>query len=99
MKIPELMKTISGVEITDREKWEVFRRPEIMNLMSEYIYGVRPIEKPDDLHFITVRKEEEFGGQNILFEKIKICFCENSFDVYAYLPQDRKEKAPAWQVL
>ncbi len=96
MKIPELMKTISGVEITDREKWEVFRRPEIMNLMSEYIYGVRPIEKPDDLHFITVRKEEEFGGQNILFEKIKICFCENSFDVYAYLPQDRKEKAPAF---
>ena len=69
MKIPELLTTISGEKITDKEGWENFRRPEIMNLMSEYIYGVRPVERPDDLHFKTVRKEDGFGEKNILFEK------------------------------
>ena len=96
MKIPELLTTISGEKITNKEDWENFRRPEIMNLMSEYIYGVRPVERPDDLHFKTVRKEDGFGEKNILFEKIEVCFKGYSFDVYAYLPNDKKEKVPAF---
>lgn len=95
-KIPELLTSLSGEKIESIEAWEKFRRPEIMNLMSEYIYGVRPVEKPKDLHFETVKKEEDFCEKGILHEKIKICFSDYSFNVYGYLPMGKSEKVPAF---
>ena len=50
-KIPELLVSLSGEKIDTREKWEKFRRTEVKDLLSEYIYGFRDIEKPDNLYF------------------------------------------------
>ena len=35
MSIPELLTTIGGAPVTSVEDWETFRRPEIMDLLSE----------------------------------------------------------------
>ena len=40
--IPDLMTSLSGENIQTIDEWEKYRRPEIINLMSEYIYGIRP---------------------------------------------------------
>ncbi|MBP3360910.1 MAG: hypothetical protein J6N52_08665 [Clostridia bacterium] len=90
----ELLKTISGVKIESTETWEKFRRPEIMNLMSEYIYGVRPVERPKDLKFKTVKSETIEKG--ILHEIIEISFSDYSFKVYGYLPEEFSGKVPAF---
>ena len=50
-KIPELLTSLSGEKIDTAEKWEKFRRGEVKSLLSEYIYGFRDIEKPENLYF------------------------------------------------
>lgn len=96
MKIPELLTSISGERIDSAEKWEQFRRPEIMNLFSQYVYGVRPVERPRDLWFQTEKKVRGFGEQNITFEKITLHFSGYHFPVYAYFPLEVTEKIPAF---
>ena len=96
MKIPELLRSISGEKIDSKEKWENFRRPEIINLFEQYVYGVRPVERPRDLQFQTVTTIRDFCEKGIQFETIQICFQGYSFSVYAYYPQGAKEKIPAF---
>jgi hypothetical protein len=91
--IPELTKTISGQLANTVEIWEKYRRPEIINLFSEYIYGTRPIEKPNDLRFNIV-EEKEFNG--IRRRIIEISFSNYKFNVYGYLPLICKNKIPAF---
>ena len=46
---PEILKTISGAEISTAAEWESFRRKEILSLFEEFVYGRRPLrcyEKP-----------------------------------------------------
>ena len=61
-KIPEILTSISGEKIDSVEKWENFRREEIIHLFEEYMYGVRDIERPDDLVFkmtLLMKNEKE----------------------------------------
>ena len=45
--------SISGEKIETVADWETFRREEIMVLLSNFVYGVRPLERPDDISFHT----------------------------------------------
>lgn len=95
-RIPELMRTISGEKIITIEEWEKYRRPEIMCLFENYVYGVRPVEKPEDLRFDTEAEIENFCVSGVDFKKINISFCGYSFPVYGYLPHGKKKKVPAF---
>ena len=63
-KIPEILTTISGEKIDNAIDWENFRRREILNLFEEYVYGVRDIERPENLYF-------EVKSEKIVFLKIR----------------------------
>ena len=74
MSIPELLTTIGGAPVTSVSDWETFRRPEIMDLLSEYIYGKRPAEAEKNLHTtwkITDTKENYLGSP-VRYEKVLI---------------------------
>ena len=43
--------SISGEKIATAADWETYRREEIMVLLSNFVYGVRPLERPDDISF------------------------------------------------
>ena len=60
-KIPEILTSISGEKIDTVEKWKGFRREEIIHLFEEYMYGVRDIERPDDLVFNVKREFYVYG--------------------------------------
>lgn len=69
--IPALLKTLSGETVTTAEQWETFRRPEIMALFSNFVYGVRPVERPADLQFAVVKEQPDFDGQPITYRQIR----------------------------
>ena len=58
-----LLTSISGVKITNIEEWEYFRRPEIMMLLENFVYGVRPYEIPQKLEFKEKRYEKSYFGK------------------------------------
>ena len=93
--IPKLMTSISGQKIDTVEKWEKFRRPEILNLFSEYVYGVRPKESVPDIKF-NVIFEKRFEREGILLQKVEISFMDYSFCVYGYMPCYTEGKIPAF---
>ncbi len=95
-KIPELMTTISGEKITTVEEWETFRRGEIMTLLSNYIYGVRTVERPNDLHFVVEKEEKSYLGADLDYKKINICFSDYSFPVHGYYPKNTQKKVGAF---
>ena len=92
-KIPELLISVSGEKIDSVEKWEKFRRREILNLFQEYVYGVRDIEKPKDLHF-EQKAETVFKGMRC--KEIEGGFGSFSFPFKLYLPLNQAKAVPTF---
>ena len=64
--VPELLVAQDGSRVDSREMWEKVRRPEIVKMLTEGEYGVRPVERPPDLRFEQLRPDEEvFGGMAV----------------------------------
>lgn len=92
-KIPEILTSISGEKIDSVEKWENFRREEIIHLFEEYMYGVRDIERPDDLVF-NVKRVFYIYGMRV--KDIEIGFDDYRFPFKLYLPAKLEKPAPAF---
>ena len=59
--IPDLLTTLSGINVADKETWENFRRDEVKSLCERFEYGIRDIEKPENLYFSIERTYEIYG--------------------------------------
>lgn len=94
--IPNLLVSVSGEKIDSVEKWEKFRRPEIISLFENFVYGVRPVDRPRDLSFEIVKKVENFRENGIEYNKINISFHGYSFPVHGYIPMNKSGKVPAF---
>lgn len=58
----DLLTSISGEKIETVSDWETYRREEIMVLLSNFVYGVRPMERPDDISFHVDSIAENYLG-------------------------------------
>lgn len=86
--IPELLKTLSGNTITDKEGWEKYRRGECMTLLSEYVYGKAPRYIPEDIKYTAEIVNDDLDG--LTLKKITVSFKGFSFTVRAfYKPSDK----------
>ena len=94
MKFPEVLKTLSGVSVTDKEIWERFRRNEIIDLFSNYIYGICPVKSLKDLSFKSV--ELKSPDPDVIFKKITISFLDYSFEALEFLPKKTDKPLPAF---
>ena len=72
--VPELLKTVSGETVTTREQWESVRRPEIVKMLLDEEYGVRPVERPADLSFMETAAPEECYGGKAIRKRIKATY-------------------------
>lgn len=91
--------SISGEKIDTAEKWEKFRREEIMVLLTNFIYGVRPMEKPADMTFSVDSITEGYMGYPIVKKDITISFNGFSMEFFMFLPQESYKKKTVAGVL
>ena len=91
--IPELLVSLSGQKIDTLEKWERFRRDEVLNLSEQYAYGVRDIERPENLYF-KIEEEKEVYGMKL--KEVRIGFDDYSFPMHLYLPLKIEKPVPAF---
>ena len=92
--IPELLTTLSGIKVTDKETWETFRRDEVKSLCERFEYGIRDIEKPDDLYFSIERTYEIYG---MMCKEVTGGFGANfKFPFKLYYPKNVKGPLPAF---
>ena len=67
----DLLTSISGRPIETVADWETYRRREIKVLLENFVYGVRPCEKPEREVFALVRKEKNWLGSGATFKEMQ----------------------------
>ena len=86
--------SISGEKIENKEDWENFRREEIMVLLSNFIYGVRPMERSHDMSFCVDKIHEDYMGYPLVKKDVTISFLGFSMPFTLFLPKETYKKKP-----
>lgn len=86
--------SISGQKVESVSDWETYRREEIMVLLSNFIYGVRPMERPDDMEFYVEDITENYLGYPLVKKHIVIAFNGYELPFELFLPQETYKMKP-----
>lgn len=95
----DLLTSISGQPITTVADWETYRRREIMVLLENFVYGVRPFVRPDSVSFTLVRQGKNWLGSSATFKEVDIAVSTHHFPAYIFVPEKATLPAPAFVVI
>lgn len=95
MKIPEILKTVSGENVETAKDWETFRREEILRLFETQVYGVRSVERPCDLAFKRV-SENDRDFETYRFEAMKMTYGGAESPFYLAVPKNAEKPFPVF---
>ncbi len=92
----DLLTSISGEKITTVEDWEKYRRPELMFLLENFVYGVRPAEKPEKVEFKERFRKPSFRKLKAEYREILVTVNDHHFPIYVFIPEEAKKPVPAF---
>jgi hypothetical protein len=73
-ELPDSLRSQSGKIFTSASEWRQQRRPEILELFREHVYGRSPIDRPDTLKFETVSVARNAMDGRATRRQIRISF-------------------------
>ncbi|MEZ6062564.1 MAG: acetylxylan esterase [Planctomycetaceae bacterium] len=98
-ELPDLLTTVSGDRVTDGETWNRIRRPEILNLFEENVFGKLPPNVPQLRTRIRSRVDNALNGKAIRRE-ITVFFSDDdsgpAMDLLVYTPAASSGPVPAF---
>ena len=99
--LPPLLVSSQGKPITTPEEWRSIRRPEILALFSNLIYGrVPPPADPLEASFSTVKSDPDFMGGKATRKDVDIRIGNRNGEVtmrfLVFAPNDAAKPAPAF---
>jgi pimeloyl-ACP methyl ester carboxylesterase len=74
--LPDPLKTQNNTPITNKQQWETQRRPEILRLFEDNIYGQIP-KQFDSLRFAIANRDEQAMNGKALLKQVKITVFRN----------------------
>lgn len=91
---PEILKTCGGETVRTQEEWEKFRRPEILTLFTDFVYGRQPFRGQIPVCFSQTGEEKTPEGWRRRTLKARAGALE--FPFYLILPGQtaHREKVP-----
>ncbi len=98
--LPPLLATEEGEIITTPEEWKTKRRPQILSLFSNLIYGRVPIaEFPITTTSEVIEREENYLDGKATYQKVKLEFSNKngtvSIELQIHIPTEAEEAVPA----
>ncbi|MBX7207675.1 MAG: acetylxylan esterase [Verrucomicrobiaceae bacterium] len=94
--LPAVLKSLDGAKITSSDEWTSKRRPEVLSLFQDHVYGrIQP--KPDDLKFeVTATRRDALGG-TATRKFIHVSLAKHpqwrGMDIMLYVPNKAQGKA------
>lgn len=73
-KLPDLLTALDGEKIDSAELWQKKRRPEILELFREHVYGKAPVVRPEKMWFEVLDIRQNMMDGAALRKQIGICF-------------------------
>ncbi|CAG4988436.1 Carbohydrate esterase [Dyadobacter sp. CECT 9275] len=96
--LPDLLKTRSGKMVRTKRDWEKTRRPELLSLFSENVYGKTPSEKVP-MRFVQYDADSNALGGQAIRKQVTVYFGkkgERSMDILLYFPRNVKGSVPVF---
>ncbi len=97
--LPALLETASGQKVTTSQQWEQTRRPELLSIFAEQVYGKMPADKVEVSYKKLDDNHSALDG-SATRKQIEITFSRNGVERKAlllmYLPNHVKTKAPVF---
>lgn len=98
-KLPDPLVMQDGTPVTDAEMWRAKRRPELLELFREHVYGRLPA-RPEGMHFEVVEEDSQALDGLATRKKIVIHFSDKpdgpKLTVVCYLPNKRTGPVPVF---
>ena len=83
-ELPELLKSKQGQEIKSKQAWEKIRRPELVEIFSDQMYGRTPVEEIPVTYEVLTENKQALAGKATM-RQIKMSFSKNGKTVNALL--------------
>ena len=97
--LPDSLTLADGTKVTDAAVWTERRRPEILKLFEEHVYGRIPGQRTE-MRFEVVSTEKGSLGGKAQRKEVSVYFTsekyEQKMDILIYLPNDVKKPVPAF---
>jgi len=100
--LPEVLKSSDGQQIKDKSAWEKTRRPEVLRLFEDHVYGQVPRDY-DDIKFTVTNDEEKVMNGKAHLKEIDIAVTRSGQKVKIHLtlfvPNKGKKNYPAFLLI
>ena len=101
--LPELLLSAEGEVIQTAEEWRTVRRPQILSLFSNLVYGRTPAPaSPLHTTYEVVQTDDEFMGGTATRNEIKISFSNDQgaaeMVILVFIPNEASHPAPAFMI-
>jgi len=101
--VPDPLTTLDGEPVKTPQQWREVRRPELIELFSDKMFGRPPVERPDDLRFETVDVDPAFMDGAATRKLVDIHFSgpggEGRIRAIVFIPNDRSAPAPGFLLI
>ena len=99
--LPPLLVTAEGKVVTTAHQWRNVRRPQILSLFSNLIYGRVPVpESPVETEFDVVKEDKDFMGGKATRKDVRIRFSNEKGKaemlVLVFVPHGAAKPVPAF---
>lgn len=100
--LPDVLTTQNNKKITNVKDWETIRRPEILSLFEEHVYGTMP-KKYDQLTFKVKNEDKTAMKGKAYLKEIELTVSNNhqsvQIDIVLFIPSKIKKPAPAFLLI
>jgi hypothetical protein len=100
--LPDPLKMENGERVTDREAWHERRRPEVLALFREHVYGFSP-GRPEGMTFNVFEIDTEALSGKATRKQVRINFTGKphgpGMDILIYLPDQPARPVPVFLLL
>lgn len=102
LTLPEVIKTSSGKPIKNKMQWEKYRRPEILKLFADHIYGEMP-KSYDNINFKVTKVDNSTMDGKACLKEVTISIAKENKTVAIHLvlfiPANATKKSPVFLLI
>ena len=100
--LPEVLKSLDGQQIKDRSAWENTRRPEVLHLFEDQVYGQVPKDY-DDIKYVVTNEDGQVMNGKAHLKEIDVAVTRSGQTVKIHLtlfvPNKGKRPYPAFLLI
>lgn len=100
--LPDVLKTSSGKAIRSEEKWEKLRRPEVLKLFEDHVYGQMPTDYDSIRYSLTQDDRPVMNGKAILKQVVVTVFRNRqsvAINLVLFVPAHVRKPAPVFLLI